>query len=170
MNISIYSDSSNIGTGIFMVFFALFMAFWVLMMIYSVMYLVSMYKVFQKCGRKGWYSLIPLYNNWVLFDLAGEKPWLSLIPFVNVVFMYISLYRIFSKFDKTSSYPIVATILYFIFIPVVGLSKAEYEEEDIYHNMNYQSGQKNYDDYTYCLNCGVRGTGKFCVKCGNKLK
>lgn len=170
MEVFIQNSGFNHLSGVLMLFLGLWMALWILLLIYSIMYLVSMYKVFEKCGKNGWYSLIPFYNNWVLFEIAGIDAWLSLIPFVNVVFMYIAFYRIFSKFDKTSSYAILATIFYQIFIPVVAFSNTEYDDKEIYHNINYQSGQKNNDNYGYCSNCGLRGDGKFCVKCGSKLK
>lgn len=34
------------------------------------LYIIPMWKIFQKAGRPGWAAIVPVYNNWVLFEIT----------------------------------------------------------------------------------------------------
>jgi len=92
--------------------------------------LVSMWKIYTKAGKPGWAILIPIYNIIVLLEIVG-KPWwwifLFLIPLVNIVFA-IWMYNLLSKsFGKDEGFTVGLILLSFIFIPILGLGKAQYQ-------------------------------------------
>ncbi len=37
--------------------------------------IIAFWKFYQKCGRKGWESIIPFYSNLVLTEIAGLNWW-----------------------------------------------------------------------------------------------
>jgi len=95
-----------------------------------VLMLVSMWKIYTKAGKPGWAILIPIYNIIVLLEIVG-KPWwfilLLLIPIVNIVVM-VWMYNLLSlSFGKDVGFTIGLIILSPIFIPLLGLGKAEYK-------------------------------------------
>ncbi len=95
-----------------------------------VLMLVSMWKIFTKAGKPGWAILIPIYNIIVLLEIVG-KPWwfllLMLIPLVNIVIV-VWVYNLLSlSFGKDAGFTIGLILLSPIFIPLLGLGKAEYK-------------------------------------------
>lgn len=58
-----------------------------------VLYIVAMWKLFEKAGIEGYKSLIPIYNAYVMNEIVFGNGWfflIGLIPFVNGVY-YIAL-------------------------------------------------------------------------------
>jgi hypothetical protein len=95
-----------------------------------VLMLVSMWKIYTKAGKPGWAILIPIYNIIVLLEIVG-KPWwfllLLLIPIVNIVIM-VWMYNLLSlSYGKDVGFTIGLILLAPIFIPLLGLGKAEYK-------------------------------------------
>jgi len=95
-----------------------------------VLMLVSMWKIYTKAGKPGWAILIPIYNIIVLLEIVG-KPWwfllLMLIPIVNIVIM-VWVYNLLSlSYGKDVGFTIGLILLAPIFIPLLGLGKAEYK-------------------------------------------
>lgn len=94
-----------------------------------VLYIVGMWKVFEKAGKPGWAAIIPIYNLIVLLEIVGKPMiwvlWL-LIPCVNFVFL-IWLINLTSKsFGKSEGFTVGLVILPFIFWPVLGFGDAKY--------------------------------------------
>lgn len=74
-----------------------------------VLYIVGMWKVFEKAGKPGWAAIIPIYNLIVLLEIVGKPMiwvlWL-LIPCVNFVFL-IWLINLTSKsFGKSEGFTV----------------------------------------------------------------
>ena len=95
-----------------------------------VLMLVSMWKIYTKAGKPGWAILIPIYNVIVLLEIVG-KPWwfllLMLLPIVNIV-IGVWVYNLLSlSFGKDSGFTIGLILLSPVFIPLLGLGKAEYQ-------------------------------------------
>ena len=95
-----------------------------------VLMLVSSWKVFTKAGKPGWAILIPIYNIIVLLEIVG-KPWwflfLMLIPVVNFVVMVWVTNLLSLSFGKDVGFTIGLFLLGPIFVPLLGLGKAEYK-------------------------------------------
>ncbi|HMX58702.1 MAG TPA: signal peptidase I, partial [Leptospiraceae bacterium] len=44
-------------------------------LVIAVIYIVGLYKTFEKAGQPGWAAIIPLYNMIVLLKVAGKPMW-----------------------------------------------------------------------------------------------
>lgn len=89
----------------------------------------SEWVIYQKAGKRGWYSLIPVYNVLVLLQIVG-KPWwwilLFLIPFVNIIFVIWMLNMLSKSFGKNEGFTVGLLFLSFIFLPILAFGKAKY--------------------------------------------
>ena len=94
-----------------------------------VLLVASEWVVYQKAGKRGWYSLIPVYNTLVLLQIVG-KPWwwilLFLIPFVNIIFAIWMLNMLSKSFGKNEGFTVGLLFLSFIFLPILAFGKAKY--------------------------------------------
>lgn len=118
--------------------------------------IIGKWKVFKKAGKNGWEAIIPYYNTWVLVSISGCKWWFfliiifsSLISFnlsydinevsnisintfdflgsiVNLLALYCVNYNVCKKFNKDYMYAIGLTLLPFIFYPMLGFDKTEF--------------------------------------------
>jgi hypothetical protein len=97
---------------------------------FIVLMVVSMWKIFTKAGKPGWAILIPIYNIIVMLQIVG-KPWwfllLMLLPIVNIVIGVWVTNLLSLSFGKDSGYTIGLILLSPVFIPLLGLGKAEYQ-------------------------------------------
>ncbi|MEX0981402.1 MAG: DUF5684 domain-containing protein [Bacteroidales bacterium] len=95
-----------------------------------VLMLVSYWKIFTKAGKPGWAILIPIYNIIVLLEIVG-KPWwfvlLMLIPLVNIVIGVWVVNLLSLSYGKDVGFTIGLILLGPIFVPILGLGKAEYK-------------------------------------------
>lgn len=91
--------------------------FFVICAFVCVILTVSMWKLFVKCGREGWESLIPIYNAIVLSDIAEVEAWMIFIPVVNLYWLYQVAESLTNKFSKSSSFKWL-----FFFLPYVGIA------------------------------------------------
>lgn len=105
-----------------------------------VLFIVAMWKVFQKAGEPGWKALVPIYNYWTLCQIAGRPGWWSLsfllvaIPIVNIVgwivpflvSIVVSL-DIGKAFKKSTAFSVVGLIIFsFIGYLILGFGKDKY--------------------------------------------
>jgi len=83
--------------------------------------------------------LIPIYNVIVLLEIV-KKPvsWflLLLISFVNVIFLIWITNLLAKRFGKDEGFTVGLLFLPFIFYPLLGLSKAEYIDDDSFGNLD----------------------------------
>ena len=89
----------------------------------------SEWAIYQKAGKRGWYSLIPVYNILVLLQIVGKSWWwilLFLIPFVNIIFVIWMLNMLSKSFGKNEGFTIGLLFLSFIFLPILAFGKAKY--------------------------------------------
>lgn len=101
---------------------------WVVYLAFIVIYIVGLWKVFEKAGEAGWKSIIPIWNTIVELRIVGYSPWyllVFLIPLVNIVFAIVVAY----KLAKSFGYGAGMTILEFVFgigILIMGFGDAKY--------------------------------------------
>ena len=120
-----------------------------------VLYIVGMWRIFEKAGESGWKCLIPIYNQYTLFKMFWKTSYfwivfalsiaygfcsglaltvpalstvvsiISLVTFVFSVFLY---YRISASFGHGIGYCIGLILLPFIFTLILGFNQDEYYE------------------------------------------
>ena len=87
-----------------------------------VLMIVSYWKIFSKAGKPGWAIL--------LLEIVG-KPWwfvlLMLIPLVNIVIGVWMVNLLSLSYGKDVGFTIGLILLGPIFVPILGLGKAEYK-------------------------------------------
>ena len=84
--------------------------------------IVSMWKVYEKLGLEGWKAIIPIYSIIVLLELFKWDIWkivLFLIPIVNIVFGFLLMQEIATKFGKGTGFAVGLFILPIIFFPIL---------------------------------------------------
>lgn len=86
----------------------------------------TMWKIFVKAGRPGWYSLIPIFNVWVLFEIAGKPGWWCLIPIFNAIMLIVIPFEIARKFGKTAGFGVGLLLLGIVFYPILAFGDAQY--------------------------------------------
>lgn len=92
-------------------------------LIISVLTVVAMWKVFEKCGKPGWASLIPIYNIWVLLEISDLPGWLCLLPVANVIAIFVSYFKLAKKFNKGVGFGFGLLFLNFIFMMILAFGK-----------------------------------------------
>jgi len=75
-----------------------------------VVFLVGMWKVFEKAGQPGWAALIPIYNAYILTQIAGRPGWwvlLMMIPLVNIVIGIMIAIDVAKSFGQSALWGVV---------------------------------------------------------------
>lgn len=94
---------------------------------------VAYWKIFSKSGYPGWKCLIPVYNLIIFLKITGNKTWwifILLVPLVNLVVAIILLLDLGKVFGKRNAFRAGLIFLPFIFIPILGFSKASYSKPE----------------------------------------
>ena len=164
---------------------------------YLVLYLVSLWKLFKKAGKKGWESLIPYYSTYVLIEISGLNWWYFLIAVSGSIVTIIGLeeiswlttiagyavnffvfYNLGKKMHKSPiSIGILGTLFGGIMIPILGLSKDFQYDNLVVVSPNGPIGDNNTNENTnnteerFCLGCGqkLKPNSLFCENCGKKV-
>ncbi|MCR5207547.1 MAG: DUF5684 domain-containing protein [Eubacterium sp.] len=95
----------------------------------SILYIIAMWKLFEKAGEEGWKALIPFYNAYTLVKIAygnGIMFLLLLIPVVNFVFIFIYMINLAKAFGKSSGFGIGLVFLAPIFMMILGFGSDQY--------------------------------------------
>ena len=118
-----YGDINSFDMGAFIATYS------TVMIIISVFFIIVMWRIFSKAGRKGILSIVPIYNLVVLFQIAGLKGWqviLLFIPLVNIVFEFILCIKLAKAFGKGTGFGIGLVFLAPIFFPILAFGKSQY--------------------------------------------
>ncbi len=95
----------------------------------ALLVLASMWKIFQKAGRKGWEAIIPIYNLFVIQKIIN-KPWwwvlLMFIPYIGMIWAIWSTNLLAKSFGKNEGFTLGLVFLPFIFYPMLAFSNATY--------------------------------------------
>lgn len=95
-----------------------------------VLIIAGFWKVFTKAGQPGWFSIIPIFNLFILLKIVGRPWWwliLFIIPLVNIIIAAILSMDVAKSFGKGIGFAIGLFFLGFIFYPILGFGKAEYQ-------------------------------------------
>ena len=75
----------------------------IIQLIVVIVTIIAMWKLFEKAGQPGWWSIIPIWSTLVLMDIVGRSRWwvlLFFIPLVNIIayiLVYVDLAKSFGK-------------------------------------------------------------------------
>ena len=119
------SDFLGLGLGLFA-----YLCAGLIGIAFGVFMLIAQWKIFTKAGKPGWAILIPFYNIWVMLEIVGRPGWwllLMLIPGVNAVIGIIVLVDLAKSFGKEVGFAIGMLLLPYIFFPILGYGKAQYQ-------------------------------------------
>ena len=106
-------------------FMAILTTYSLILTIVSILYIVELWLVFKKCGKKGWYSIIPFLNTWTLFDISGLPGWLSLVPVANLIGLLVVYFKLPKRFGKGVGFGIGMLFLPYIFMGILAFSKSK---------------------------------------------
>lgn len=79
-----------------------------------IVFIIGLWKVFEKAGQPGWAVLIPIYNAYVLLKIAGRPGWwllLLLIPLVNIVISFVVAIDIAKAFGQSTVFGVILLFL-----------------------------------------------------------
>ena len=95
----------------------------------AIVTIVSLWKIFQKAGQKGWAAIIPVYSNYIQLKIVKKPAWwliLYFVPLVNIVISINVLYNMALVFNKGGGFAAGLVFLPFIFYPILAFGKAQY--------------------------------------------
>lgn len=90
--------------------------------------------IFKKAGVKQWKAWVPIYNSYVLLQIGGQPGWwafLAFIPVVNiasVVFMYIAMYNVGLKLQKSGAFLLLALFLSPVWIIILAFDSSRWND------------------------------------------
>ena len=93
--------------------------------VFLLLIIISMWKIFTKAGRPGWYSLIPIVNGVVLCHIAGKSGWWLLLCIFVIPALFLSI-ALAEKFGKGAGFGVGLFFLGFIFLPMLAFGDAQY--------------------------------------------
>ena len=85
--------------------------------------------IFQKAGQPLWAGFVPIYSTYMTLKIIGRPWWwllLLLIPIVNLVLWIIIYLDLARSFGKGAGFGLGLIFLWFIFIPILAFSNAQY--------------------------------------------
>ena len=94
-----------------------------------VLFIVSLWKVFEKAGQPGWAAIIPIYNGVVICQVAGKPGWwviLFFIPIVSIIIWILVCLGVAENFGKGAGFAIGLFFLGIIFFPILAFGDAEW--------------------------------------------
>ena len=90
---------------------------WLIGLAVAIFFIIVMWKVFTKAGKKGWYSLIPFLNTYTLGEICGIKGWMALvIPFASIIPIV----------GKETGFAVGLVLVSPIFMAILGFGDASY--------------------------------------------
>lgn len=112
----------NLAVAFMIVFFVIYIGVIVLM-------IVSMWKIFQKAGKKGWECIVPFYNVVVYLEIARKPGWwllLMLIPYLGYIWIIWATNMVCKNFGKDEGFTVGCILLPFVFYPILAFGDAKY--------------------------------------------
>ena len=153
--------------------------------------IVGQWKLFEKCGEKGWKSIIPFYNDWTIIKISDCKWWfflfiiiesifsfivtynenlaqsnflnfLSLLGIITIYIIFCVNYNIAKKFNQGTGFAVAMTLMPYIFYLILGFSdKYKYDSNIKVNSYGIYEFKKNKSD--------LKVEKKYCINCGTEL-
>lgn len=96
----------------------------------TIIFVISLWKIFEKEGFKPYYSIIPFVNIYYYFKICKLPFWTIFIPLVNIVVLACSTYRIAFEYKQKKSICILGIFFPFIVLPMIAFSDAQNKRLD----------------------------------------
>lgn len=97
---------------------------------FYVLYVIALWRVFNKAGYPGILALIPIVNVFFTVKIAGYSGWMTLllvVPFVNLIFVIVLAVRIGGAFGKDGAWSFFLLLVFpIIGVFILGLGTARY--------------------------------------------
>lgn len=84
--------------------------------------LISLCKLFSKAFKTDVFALVPFFNFWVWFEICGISGFWSLIPIVNIVLLFVSLFKAPVRFGKKWIYGLGIMFIPYLFLPYLAFN------------------------------------------------
>ena len=124
------STSTGEAAGIFGALMGMLAVMWLFILAIYVVWIIGMWKVFEKAGREGWKAIIPFYNLYVLTEISGQNGWLFLLIFIPGVgasiWDILVAIKMAPAYGKDTGFAIGLILLPFIFYLILGFGKDQY--------------------------------------------
>lgn len=99
---------------------------WIYLVILLIVFIISLFFIFEKCYKKGYYALIPFFNIYEYMEICHLSWYWGFIPVVNVVVFFASPYLIGYQFGQKEYVRILGIICPVVFFPYIAFSNASY--------------------------------------------
>jgi len=110
-----------------------FCGFAVVWLVFILVYIVSLWIVFDRAGQPGWAAIIPYYNMWVLAEVGGKPGWwglaacfIGMVPIVgwiiSIVLIIMISIGVAETFGRGTAFGLGLCFLPFIFYPILAFS------------------------------------------------
>ena len=99
----------------------------------AIVWIAGMWKTFEKANQPGWGCIIPIYNFVLMLKIAGKPLWwliLVFIPVINLIPGILVPLAMAKSFRKGAGFGIGILFLPFIFYPILGFGKAEFDPDE----------------------------------------
>ena len=156
-----------------------------------IIYLIALWMVFEKAGRKGWEAIIPFYNTWVLAEISDIAWWYALIIILSnlgvlsnselglilnlaaLVANFFIFYNLSKKFHKSTGFAILMTIFPVVMIPMIGFSNSYQYDKNVFVSENGPIGANNHNKFsssnTNFTNNSNYEEQHYCMYCGKQI-
>lgn len=178
------------GFSIIAVTLLIFLFVFILIIPFLLAYFIGLWATFKKCGKKGWYSIIPFYNTWVLNEIAELEWWYAIIIIIPSSFIinntyivglldllkaiasFFICYNLSKKFEKGIGTTILLFFFPFIMYPIIGFSKNFKYNKDIIVSKNgpidLNNSNTNFSNQSNDINKNFN-ENRYCNCCGNTI-
>lgn len=102
-------------------------------LLFSILLCFTTNNIFKVSGKKGYYSLIPMYNLLEILDIVELSRYcfiLLLLPAVNILIIFVILYRLSIVFKTNKLFALGMIIFPILFLPVLNYSNIHTEKEE----------------------------------------
>lgn len=115
---NLYATGENITLfNIFIIFSICFL------LITFILILISLCKIFSKANKLDVFALVPFLNLWLWFEICGISGFWSLVPVLNIVFFFVTLFKIPTRFGKKKIYGLGILLIPYLFLPYLAFDK-----------------------------------------------
>ena len=171
----------------------------IIALIIGIAQIIASWKLYKKCGRKGWKSIIPFYASWIkIVEIAKLNWWwflIALLPpillfneknmtvIISLVTLFVTFqcnYNIVKKFHKGTGFAILMTLLPTILYLILAFSKdyvyddsVQVSKNGIIKDNDINNTNNNINISNKCCSaCGtqINNDVKYCPTCGNEIK